>query len=549
MFRGRPHRPSFLGPILAIAFACAANGAAAPLRPLSGQAGQADTQPPSVPQGMAFAGKTQKTVSLVWRRSSDDVKVVGYRLFQNNVRVAVVTGTSYIYRRLACAKRYRFALEAVDAAGNVSNRAEATGWITTSTCTASVAPPEAKAKPKPRPKPKPKPKPAPAPKGPPDGTANLWVDANGGSCGRQATPGAYADVRACSWNQAYQAAQTGDFVAIRGGDYGNVRIGPNKASIGSPGVTFRPAKGEQVIVRDFENGINGGADGGNNIRLLGPVAARTFRSDGTSNILVSGWRVDCGGCDGEQIFHLEDAQRSTVRDSNIGNNKNNSLIWISGSGITFDHNVIHDAGLPDGSSAHTECMFAWRVTNLTLRRNHFYHCSVMDVFITGGDVSTGGLVENNVFEKPWENTGRISNGHAFHFRNGGSPSPDPSGWEFRYNTFVGGLSISPDENPVGPGGLKVTGNLFLSTNPCGQRNATYSYNAFAGGGCGSNNVVASTAAFLSGFASKGDPGTYALLTTSVLRDKGNPGNFPTVDRNGNKRPVGGVPDIGALEFR
>jgi hypothetical protein len=536
MFSGRPHRHYILGPILAIALVCAAASAAA-VDPLGTEA---DTQPPSVPQGMAFAGKTQRTVSLVWRHSTDDVRVVGYRLFKNDVRVAVVLGTSYIYRGLACGKRYRFALEAVDAAGNVSNRAEATGWITTNKCTATAAA---------KPKAKPKPKPAPGPKAPPDGTANLWVDVNGGSCARLATPGAYVDVRACSWNQAYQAAQTGDFVAIRGGDYGNVRIGPNKPSINAPGVSFRPAKGEQVVVRDFENGVNDGADGGNNIKLLGPVAARTFRSDGTSNILVSGWRVDCGGCDGEQIFHLEDAQSSTVRDSNIGNNKNNSLIWISGTGITFDHNVIHDAGLPDGSGAHTECMYAWRVTNLTLRRNHFYHCSVMDVFITGGDVTTGGLVENNVFEKPWENTGRISNGYAFHFRNGGSPSPDPSNWEFRYNTFVGGLSISPDENPVGSGGMRITGNLFLSANPCGQRNTTYSYNAFAGGGCGSNNVVASTAAFLLGLASKGDPGTYALLANSVLRDKGNPGNFPTVDRNGNKRPVGGAPDIGALEFR
>ena len=69
-------------------------------------------------------------------------------------------------------------------------------------------------------------------------------------------------------------------------------------------------------------------------------------------------------------------------------------------------------------------MYAWSVTNLTLKRNHFYHCSVMDVFITGGDVANGGFVENNVFEKPWENTGRISNSaFAFHFRNGGSPRP------------------------------------------------------------------------------------------------------------------------------
>ncbi len=97
--------------------------------------------------------------------------------------------------------------------------------------------------------------------------------------------------------------------------------------------------------------------------------------------------------------------------------------------------------------------------------------------------------------------------------------------------------------------MKVTGNLFLSANPCGQRNTTYSYNAFAGGGCGSNNVVGSTAAFLLGFVSKADPGNFALLASSVLRDKGNPGNFPAVDRSGKKRPVGGVPDIGAMEFR
>ena len=116
----------------------------------------------------------------------------------------------------------------------------------------------------------------------------------------------------------------------------------------------------------------------------------------------------------------------------------------------------------------------------------------MDVFITGSDVANGGLVENNVFEKPWSSTGQISNSaYAFHFRNGGSPSPDPSNWDFRYNTFVGPLSITTGENPVGSGGMRVIGNLFLSGAPCGHANATYSYNAFVSGGCGSNNVVTS----------------------------------------------------------
>ena len=41
---------------------------------------------------------------------------------------------------------------------------------------------------------------APPPPPPPGTGANLWVDTNGGSCARQATPGAWVDSQACSWN-------------------------------------------------------------------------------------------------------------------------------------------------------------------------------------------------------------------------------------------------------------------------------------------------------------------------------------------------------------
>ena len=280
--------------------------------------------------------------------------------------------------------------------------------------------------------------------------------------------GAWVDNQACSWNQAYQAAQTGDLILVRGGNYGNVIIGPNKASIVAPGVTFRTASGENIVINNLENGHIAGATGGSNISFVGPVRARTFRSDQASNIVVDGWNVDCNGCDGMQMFHLEAANNVVVRNSELQDNKNNSLIWISGSNLTFENNRIHDAGLPNGSAAHTECIYAWNVTNLTLRRNHFYHCSVMDVFITGSSVANGGLVENNMFEKPWENTGVISNSaYAFHFRTGCPPTPDPNNWDFRYNTFVGPLSISTDANPVGAGGMRVIGNVFLSGSPWG----------------------------------------------------------------------------------
>jgi chitodextrinase len=488
-----------------------------------------DTQAPSVPQGMAFTGQTQTTVALSWNASTDNVGVAGYRLFKNDVSVTTVATPGYTYTGLTCGTSYTFAIEAYDAAGNASNRTMASGTTSTSACSGPPPPP---------------PPPAPAP-----GVANLWVDTNGGSCARQATAGSWVDSQACSWNQAYQTAQTGDLILVRGGSYGNVTIGPNKASIAAPGVTFRTASGESVVVNDLENGHIAGGTGGSNISFVGPATARTFRSDQASNVVVDDWNVDCNGCDGIQMFHLEAADNVVVRNSELQDNKNNSLIWISGSNLTFENNRIHDAGLPNGSAAHTECIYAWSVTNLTLRRNHFYHCSVMDVFITGSSVANGGIVENNVFEKPWENTGVISNSaYAFHFRNGGSPpTPDPNNWDFRYNTFVGPLSISTDANPVGSGGMRVIGNVFLSGSPCGLGNTTYSYNAFVSGACGTSSVTNSLATYLAGFTGTGDPGVYSLQAGSVLRDKGNPANYPTQDRTGASRYNGAAPDLGAYE--
>jgi hypothetical protein len=494
----------------------------------------ADSRPPSVPQGMAFSGSTRTTVSLVWDAASDDVGVAGYRLFKNGAAVATTTKLGHVFRNLSCATSYTFALEAFDAARNASNRAEATGHITTRPC-ATRPPPKSPVKSKP----------AKAPAG--RIAANLWVDTTGGSCVRRARAGSWRDGQACSWNEAYRKALSGDLILVRGGSYGNVSIGPDRPSVRD--VTFATATGERVTIGDLENGHVAGRGGASNVRFVGPAAARTFRSDGADNVLVDRWRVDCGGCEGVQVFHIENANNVTIRNSDISNNTDNSLIWISGFNLRFENNRIHDAGLRQGSGAHTECMYAWRVTNLTLKRNHFYHCGVMDVFITGGDVANGGIVENNIFERPWEHTGRISSSAlAFHFRNGGSPpTPDPTNWVFRHNTFVGSLSITTDANPVGPGGMKIVGNVFLSGAPCGHANTTYSHNAFVSGGCGSNSISRPLSAYLAGFTATGDPGNYSLRPNSVLRDRGNPTNHPQRDRSGKLRT--GRPDVGAFEFR
>jgi hypothetical protein len=210
---------------------CAAVLAAGSAAPGGSAAPAADTQPPSVPQGMAFTGTTRTTVGLVWRAATDDVGVAGYRLYRNGTRVATVTGLKHTFRGLRCGTRYTFALEAVDAAGNASYRPEAVGSTTTSACAGPAAKPASKPPP-PTPRAG-RPKPAPAPRG----TANVWIDANGGSCQRSGPARFYRDAESCrDLQSAYHAARSGDTIGIRTGTYPGQTL-----AAGTKAVTFRAA--------------------------------------------------------------------------------------------------------------------------------------------------------------------------------------------------------------------------------------------------------------------------------------------------------------------
>src|SRR5690349_9070368 len=52
---------------------------------------------------------------------------------------------------------------------------------------------------------------------PTPGTANVWIDQNGGTCTRQSTAGSYVDAAACSRDGAEAVWQRGDTVLVKGG--------------------------------------------------------------------------------------------------------------------------------------------------------------------------------------------------------------------------------------------------------------------------------------------------------------------------------------------
>ena len=98
-----------------------------------------DTTPPSVPTGLAASNVTQTSLTFAWSAASDNVGVTGYDVYRNNTKMATVTATSSNQAALTCGTSYTLAVEAFDAAGNRSPRAQLNA--TTAACPPPPPPP------------------------------------------------------------------------------------------------------------------------------------------------------------------------------------------------------------------------------------------------------------------------------------------------------------------------------------------------------------------------------------------------------------------------
>ena len=87
-----------------------------------------DTQAPSIPLSLS-AVVSFTNVTLSWLPSTDNVGVVAYNVFRNNVLILTTTNTSSLISGLTATTKFTFGVTAVDAAGNQS--AMATLQVTT----------------------------------------------------------------------------------------------------------------------------------------------------------------------------------------------------------------------------------------------------------------------------------------------------------------------------------------------------------------------------------------------------------------------------------
>ncbi|MDX6439851.1 MAG: cellulose 1,4-beta-cellobiosidase [Gaiellaceae bacterium] len=479
--------------------------------PRSKKTSQADTQAPSVPQGMAFSGKTRKTVSLVWKAARDNVGVSGYRLFRNGAAVATVKKPGYTFTRLVCGKSYTFALVAYDAAGNVSNRAEATGSTATVACLTPVG------------------SPPPAGPAPPAGSANVYLSPSG------------SDSNACSqsapcksFNRGYRVAAAGAIVEVAGGTYPAQTIATDSSKTSGSDVVFRPAGGASVVLADLtvladhleirDLSVNNSASTKTsahdvtfrNLDLLGIFI------EGSSNVSLIGGRVHCGVCG----YHSQISAQSGVN--------------VAPTNIVID-GVLFEDWQAASSGQHTECLQIGGGNGITIRNSTFRECATKSPSSATSNIHVSwygfGPKTSNV---TIENNFIYESGNPFSIQAG-----DYSGLRIRYNSIVGPIVVFGGQGDGSP--VEITGNILRYTagmctaQPLGsgpRAPLIWRYNVFSGGTCGATNKNAPYG-FLNPLSN------LHLLVAAAAINAGDPSSYPTTDIDGKTRS--GTPDAGADE--
>ncbi len=319
------------------------------------------------------------------------------------------------------------------------------------------------------------------------GPANLWVDTNGGSCARVATPGAYVDASACSSMQAAVAASSnGDTIRVRAGSYGAQTITSSKTSttyvIADDGTTigsFSP-RGNYIEYQNFTAG---------NMNLedvdAQHVTLRNVSVAPQGHVTIDGpdyfsW---IGGTLGSYVIDHGDWPGRIMIQGVPGATTNVLLDGLVVQPVTRTAAAV-------SAGDHTEVVrFNQGVNGATLRRMTFLPGSNINsavIFIGGagaGTTETNLTFENNFFGQPTDGQPLIDSN---------AQGAACTTWLISYNTnatsnnlFSGGsVNCSSQAN------VTLRGNLgkLNGSSSCG--NAVYDNNVWTNtGGCGGGDLA------------------------------------------------------------
>jgi hypothetical protein len=382
--------------------------------------------------------------------------------------------------------------------------------------------------------------------------ANLWVDTNGGTCVRSASPAVYNDATACASMQAAQtAASAGDTVILKNGIYPNQSL----TSAQKSGVVnyFAEVPG-QAKVASLQIQID-------RIHVTGVIASGTGDGRGYLDIEETGTEFTDVVIDQfAGSYGFVAASNVTVKNSEFGNANVCNMadpgvedafrFWGRGVVWTTTHNdkllnsVIHDWRGPNecGQGLHIDGMQLMGGDGLVIDGNRFYNNETSDIQQgLWGNVTLGSmLVQNNYFGPPltWGNV--LSIGQA-----------PCSGVIIQNNVFD--AQAAAVDNAGGCTGSPVQrANLYLGAITNCDVGIAYAggYNIFpvSGGTTCGTNAKRCAVQWLNGAPSTSNNFDMRLASgDTCARDAGDPANFPLTDSYGTSRPQGPRSDVGAFE--
>ncbi len=463
-----------------------------------------DTQAPTSPTSLQVTTSTPTSVTFSWSASTDNVGVSGYGVYQGGSLTGSTNSTSYTVASLTCGTNYSFGVDAYDAAGNRST--QTTLSASTSACGAA---------------------------------ANLWVDATGGSCGRQATAGAYSDAQACaSFAAAFSAAQCGDTVGVQAGSYGAQSVSATKSCTSATPVTFVAQgavnlTGGLDVNASYATFSGSGFNFANTYTVEQGVSYDSFVGVSAPHAFIMGSHVTIQG---GQIGPNNVCNTGWEDGLQIWDNGTASASYVTVDGVTF-HDISDNGNECSGfanSGVHVDCIQLLGPNNVTIQNNHFYNCATSDVIGRPYTTPLSNITIQNNMMGPVVTPGASINI--------GSTGDVCNNVLIQYNT-VSGTYPSAICSGTGSSGNIVRGNIFPGY--YAQAGFTNSYNVTeqtTPTGTGSKEC---TPIFNPGSSATAD---YHLASTDTCaKNAGDPANAPSTDIDGNARPAGSAPDAGADE--
>jgi hypothetical protein len=398
---------------------------------------------------------------------------------------------------------------------------------------------------------------------------------------------------ASSLTSAVNAAANGATVCVASGSYGAMTWNGSSRTLNQPKAIVMPAPGATVIftgqltITGAEIEVRNISLAGQEFEILAPAKYVQM-----TNITAGHFVIEANGNVGTD--HI------TIKGGSIGPWHSYPDNWIvSGGGSQPNTNImldgvnIHDIDIlrnappppPQGTGCisstpadvgcgtHIECLQIWAVDGLTIQNSTFTNCSVFDIFLQSAGAGqppapTHVLIQNNFLDCcTYTDTGYDPNLAIEMATDHGEGA-----WNnitIQNNTADDGFGVGTAGDPVTFSNVFIENNIapnfgFSLAKGSTTAGTTVDYNLwYAGSKTGAHDLPnATTASLFIDFAGR----NFRLKAGAPAIDKGNPNpasyplvypvdpnnptatQYPTTDIDGNTRPQGAGPDIGADEY-